>query len=99
MKRYKVIAEIGCNHKGDLDIAEEMIKIAAQFCYADVVKFQKRNNRELLTKVEYDAPHPVPRNARICSPWRIGYLSRGWPDLKKPACTRRAPRSLWRFIC
>ena len=35
-------AEIGCNHKGDMEIAREMIKTAATFCKADCVKFQKR---------------------------------------------------------
>jgi sialic acid synthase len=59
----KVIAEIGCNHKGDIDIAKEMISVAARICGADVAKFQKRNNRELLTPEQYDAPHPVPHNA------------------------------------
>jgi N-acetylneuraminate synthase len=59
----KLIAEIGCNHRGDLETAFEMIRVAAQFCKADVVKFQKRNNRELLTPEEYDAPHPNSTNA------------------------------------
>jgi sialic acid synthase len=59
----KVIAEIGCNHKGDMAIAAELIRVAAQDCKADVVKFQKRHNRELLTAEEYDRPHPVPANA------------------------------------
>lgn len=45
---------------GQMDIAHEMIKIASQFCKVDVVKFQKRTNRELLTPEEYDAPHPNP---------------------------------------
>ena len=63
MKAPKVIAEIGCNHKGDMDIAKEMIHIAAYFCKADVVKFQKRTPRELLTPEEYDTPHPNPANA------------------------------------
>lgn len=58
--RPKVIAEIGCNHKGDMEIAREMIKIAASFCKVDVVKFQKRTNRELLSPEEYNAPHPNP---------------------------------------
>lgn len=53
-----VIAEIGCNHKGDMEIAHEMIKVAAQFCKVDVVKFQKRNPKELLTSEEYHSPHP-----------------------------------------
>jgi N-acetylneuraminate synthase len=58
-----IIAEIGCNHKGDMEIAHEMIKIAAQFCNVDVVKFQKRNSRELLSPEEFNAPHPVPHNS------------------------------------
>lgn len=36
-----IIAEIGINHNGDLDIAKEMIKAAAH-AGADAVKFQKR---------------------------------------------------------
>lgn len=59
----KLIAEVGCNHKGDIEIAKEFIKIAAVYCGADVVKFQKRNNRELLTDEQFNAPHPVPYNS------------------------------------
>jgi sialic acid synthase SpsE len=59
----RVIAEIGCNHKGDMEIAHEMIKTAAVYCKVDAVKFQKRNNRELLTSEQYDAPHPNPANS------------------------------------
>ena len=59
----KIIAEIGCNHMGQMEIAHEMIKVAAQFCKVDVIKFQKRTNRELLTPEEYRAPHPNPANA------------------------------------
>ncbi|MBU8907590.1 N-acetylneuraminate synthase family protein [Desertibacillus haloalkaliphilus] len=58
-----VTAEIGCNHKGDLDLAKEMIKIAALYCDVDAVKFQKRTPKELLTKEEYNAPHPNPVNS------------------------------------
>ncbi len=58
-----VIAEIGCNHKGDLEIAHEFIKTAAVFCKVDAVKFQKRSNRELLTAEQYNAPHPNPYNS------------------------------------
>jgi N-acetylneuraminate synthase len=54
----KVIAEVGCNHKGDLAIAKEMITVAARVCKADIVKFQKRHSRELLTPEQYNAPHP-----------------------------------------
>ena len=63
MEKPKIIAEIGCNHKGEMDIALEMIKTAATFCHVDVVKFQKRNNHELLTEEEFNAPHPNPYNS------------------------------------
>ena len=63
MNTPKIIAEIGCNHKGDMNIAKEMIMTAATYCKVDVVKFQKRCNRELLTPEEYDAPHPHPENS------------------------------------
>ncbi|GHU94231.1 N-acetylneuraminate synthase [Clostridia bacterium] len=59
----RVVAEIGCNHMGDMDLAKKMIHTAATFCNADVVKFQKRNNRELLTEAQYNAPHPTPVHA------------------------------------
>lgn len=58
-----LVCEIGCNHKGDMAIALEMIQIAAQFCKADVIKFQKRSNRELLTEEEFNTPHPNPANS------------------------------------
>ncbi|PWH82797.1 N-acetylneuraminate synthase [Algibacter marinivivus] len=66
MNTYKkpyVIAEIGCNHKGDMEIAKELIKVAKIFCNVDAVKFQKRNNRELLTEDQYNQPHPNPINS------------------------------------
>jgi N-acetylneuraminate synthase len=63
MKIPKIIAEIGCNHKGDMSIAKEMIMTAATYCKVDVVKFQKRNNTELLPEDEYHTSHPNPANA------------------------------------
>lgn len=62
-KKPYIIAEAGCNHKGDMEIAKELIKIAAVFCQADAIKFQKRNNKELLTEEQYNAPHPNPLNS------------------------------------
>jgi sialic acid synthase len=62
-KKPYVIAEIGCNHKGDMAIAKELIKIAKIFCNVDAVKFQKRNNTELLTEEQYNAPHPNASNS------------------------------------
>lgn len=63
MIQPKIIAEIGCNHKGEMLIAREMIETAAVFCKADVVKFQKRCVKEMLTLEEYNAPHPHPENS------------------------------------
>jgi N-acetylneuraminate synthase len=58
----KVIAEIGCNHLGQFDIALELIDLA-KTSGADVAKFQKRNAKELLTETQYNAPHPNPYHA------------------------------------
>ncbi len=62
-KRPYVIAEIGCNHMGKMEIAKEMIETASSFCKVDAVKFQKRCNKELLTEEQYNAPHPNPENS------------------------------------
>ena len=59
----RIVAEIGCNHKGEMEIAREMIWTAAVFCKAHVAKFQKRTNRELLSPEQYGAPHPNPTNS------------------------------------
>lgn len=63
MTPARVVAEIGCNHKGDMAIAREMIMVAASFCKVDVIKFQKRCPKELLTPEQYAAPHPNPIHA------------------------------------
>ena len=59
----KVIAEIGCNHKGDIEIAKELIKVAKIYGNVDIVKFQKRSNKDLLTEEQYNTPHPNPVNS------------------------------------
>jgi sialic acid synthase len=61
-KSPKIIAEIGCNHMGKIEIAKELILLAKQ-CGADVAKFQKRNNKLLLTEDQYNKPHPVAENS------------------------------------
>jgi sialic acid synthase len=58
-----VIAEAGCNHKGQMEIAKELIETAALFCKVDAIKFQKRCVKELLTPEQYNAPHPHPENS------------------------------------
>lgn len=62
MKQLKVIAEIGCNHKGEVAIAKDLI-LEAYNAGAHVAKFQKRNNRELLSEEQYNVPHPNPANS------------------------------------
>tara|TARA_B100000963_G_scaffold347085_1_gene353002 strand:+ start:619 stop:1488 length:870 start_codon:yes stop_codon:yes gene_type:complete len=65
MIKYKkpiIVAEIGCNHMGQLDVAYELIDLAKN-SGADFAKFQKRNNKELLSKNEYESPHPNPINS------------------------------------
>ena len=52
----KFIAEIGCNHRGDIETAKQMM-VVAKTCGADIVKFQKRHSRELLTPEQYNAPY------------------------------------------
>ena len=57
-----IIAEIGCNHKGDFHTALELIDLAKD-CGVSVAKFQKRNNKELLSSEQYEAPHPNSHNS------------------------------------
>jgi N-acetylneuraminate synthase len=58
-----VIAEIGCNHRGDIEIAKEMIRVAKTTVGADYAKFQKRNSKELLSEEQYNGPHPEPHQS------------------------------------
>lgn len=51
-----IIAEVGQNHQGDLELAREYIKIFAA-AGADAIKFQTRNNRYLFSTEAYEAPY------------------------------------------
>jgi N-acetylneuraminate synthase len=46
-----------------MDLAKEHIKMAAEFSKVDVIKFQKRTPKELLSEEEYNSPHPNPHNS------------------------------------
>jgi sialic acid synthase len=59
--RTFVIAEIGLNHNGDIDLAKRLIA-AAKAADADAVKFQKRDSHALLTKAQYDSPYLGPNS-------------------------------------
>jgi sialic acid synthase len=62
-KKPVLIAEVGCNHKGDFEIAKSFIKVAADFCKIKFIKFQKRDNKILFSPEEYNLPHPVAENS------------------------------------
>ena len=49
------VAEVGCNHQGNMRLALKMIDKLVNFCDVKYVKFQKRNNRELLGKASFSA--------------------------------------------
>jgi N-acetylneuraminate synthase/sialic acid synthase len=51
-----IIAEIGSNHCGDFELAKQMIVKAAE-CGADAVKFQKRDNETMFTKIMLQMPY------------------------------------------
>ena len=57
------VADVGCNHQGNLKLAMKMIDILVDFCNIKFVKFQKRNPIELLGIKGYSMPHPVPSNS------------------------------------
>ena len=54
-----VIAEIGINHNGDINLAKELIDMA-QTSGCDAVKFQKRNVEEVYSTEELDKPRESP---------------------------------------
>ena len=51
-----IIAEVGQNHQGDLDLARDYIRIFAA-AGADVIKFQTRDNKFLFSEGAYNAPY------------------------------------------
>jgi len=60
--KTKIVAEIACNHQGNIDLAIEMIK-TAKLCNADYVKLQKRNCIKAIPKHMHNTPHPYPLNS------------------------------------
>ena len=54
-----VIAEIGINHNGDINVAKELIATASS-CGCDAVKFQKRDIESVYTQEELDTPRKSP---------------------------------------
>src|SRR5690242_11579901 len=54
-----IIAEIGINHNGDLEIAKQLIDMAKEVG-CDAVKFQKRTLEKVYTKELLDSPRTSP---------------------------------------
>lgn len=54
-----IIAEIGINHNGDIEIAKKLIDLAIS-CGCDAVKFQKRTVEKVYSKEELDRPRESP---------------------------------------
>jgi len=59
MGKTFIIAEIGINHNGDINIAKKLIQ-GAKYAGADAVKFQKRNIDKVYTKEDLDKPRTSP---------------------------------------
>ena len=59
LKDIFIIAEIGINHNGSVDIAKKLIDMAKR-CGCDAVKFQKRDIFKVYTKQELDTPRESP---------------------------------------
>jgi N-acetylneuraminate synthase len=59
MQKTYIIAEIGINHNGDLNIAKRLIDLAVQ-CGCDAVKFQKRTIEIVYSKAVLDSPRESP---------------------------------------
>lgn len=56
-----VIAEIGQNHNGSLELAKQLIQMSYR-CGANAVKFQKRHIPEELTEEAYNKPYDSPHS-------------------------------------
>ena len=54
-----IVAEIGINHNGDIDIAKKLIDLASDVG-CDAVKFQKRNVEKIYSKKMLDSPRESP---------------------------------------
>src|SRR2546426_7563697 len=59
MQKVYIIAEIGINHNGDLNIAKQLIDLAVK-CGCDAVKFQKRTIETVYSKTVLDSPRESP---------------------------------------
>jgi N-acetylneuraminate synthase len=59
IKKPFLIAEIGINHNGDIDLAKKLIKLSSE-CNFDAVKFQKRDIYTVYSKDQLATPRESP---------------------------------------
>ena len=59
MKNIYLIAEIGINHNGDINLAKKLIDLAVNSGF-DAVKFQKRTIEKVYSKEILDQPRESP---------------------------------------
>ena len=64
IKKPYLIAEIGINHNGDIDVAKKLIKNAKETGF-DAVKFQKRNIYKVYSREILDTPRETHRDRRL----------------------------------
>lgn len=62
-----IVAEIGGNHNGDIELGKKMIK-AAKECGADAVKFQLYRREDLWTEDHLNTRTSQPTSIRDSSP-------------------------------
>jgi sialic acid synthase len=74
-----VIAEIGNNHQGNVDVCKEMF-VAAKKSGADAVKLQKRDNKGLYTKEAFDKIYDNPNSFGATYGEHRDFLEFGWDE-------------------
>jgi len=68
-----IIAEIGSNHNGELNLAKEMIDVAKEKG-ADCVKFQSWSKESIFSKVKYDENYFLADDYRDRNDHNLEYL-------------------------
>ncbi|MDD3238166.1 MAG: N-acetylneuraminate synthase family protein [Candidatus Gastranaerophilales bacterium] len=66
MRNLKIIAEFCGNHNGSIETVKKMIDSISNFSQnakIDIIKFQKRCPKLILSKQLYDSSHPNPENS------------------------------------
>jgi len=59
-----IIAEIGCNHNGDMNVAKQLINVAAD-CGANAVKFQSFRPEDMITKSAPKADYQIKATGNV----------------------------------